>query len=72
MKIYYKIEVDCANCANTIEEVIKKTSGIISANINFMTQKLIIEFEENIDHTKIMQEILKKCKKIEPDFKIEL
>ena len=40
MKKSYKIEVDCANCANLMEEEAKKTKGVKNAVVNFMTQKL--------------------------------
>ena len=46
MKKTYKIEVDCANCANKMEEATKKVDGVKDANVNFMTQKLTIEFNE--------------------------
>ena len=46
MKKTYKIEVDCANCANLMEEATKKTTGVKDAVVNFMTQKMIVEFEE--------------------------
>ena len=44
MKKTYKIEVDCANCANLMEEAAKKTAGVASVTVNFMMHKLIIEF----------------------------
>ena len=49
MKKTYKIEVDCANCANKMEEATKKTAGVKDATVNFMTLKMIVEFEENAD-----------------------
>ena len=72
MKKTYKIEVDCANCANLIEEVAKKTSGVASATVNFMTQKMIVEFEEGQDAKAVMKDVLNACKKVEPDCEIEL
>ena len=47
MKKTYKIEVDCANCANLMEDAARKTSGVQSATVNFMTQKMIVEFACN-------------------------
>lgn len=72
MKKTYKIEVDCANCANLMEEAAKKTAGVASATVNFMMQKMIIEFEEESDEKKIMKDVVKACKKVEPDCEIEL
>lgn len=66
----YKIEVDCANCANLIETAINKIEGIQQANISFMLQKMKIVFADNANEDAILQEIRKVAKKIEPDFKI--
>ena len=72
MKKTYAIEVDCANCANLMEEAARKTEGVASAVVNFMTQKMIVEFTENADPKKVMKDVLKACKKVEPDCEIEL
>ena len=72
MKKTYRIEVDCANCANLMEEAARKTEGVASAVVNFMTQKMIVEFAENADPKKVMKDVLKACKKVEPDCGIEL
>ena len=68
----YSIEVDCANCANLMEEATKKTAGVANATVNFMTQKMIVEFEDGQDAKAVMKNVLKACKKIEPDCEIEL
>jgi len=72
VKKTYAIEVDCANCANLMEEAARKTEGVASAVVNFMTQKMIVEFAENTDPKKVMKDVLKACKKVEPDCEIEL
>lgn len=72
MKKTYNIEVDCANCANLMEEATKKTPGVASVVVNFMTQKMIVEFEDGQDAKAVMKEVLKACKKVEPDCEIEL
>ena len=71
MKKTYKIEVDCANCANLMEDATRKTEGIASATVNFMTQKMIVEFEEGQDPKKVMKNVLKACRKVESDCEIE-
>lgn len=71
MKKTYEIEVDCANCANLMEEATKKTEGIADATVNFMTQKMIVDFEEDADEKKVMKSVLKACRKVEPDCEIE-
>ncbi len=72
MKKTYKIEVDCANCANKMEEAAKKTAGVKDAVVNFMTLKMTVEFEEGQESKQIMQEVLKNCKKVEDDCEIYL
>ena len=72
MKMTYSIEVDCANCANLMEEAAQKTEGVASAVVNFMTQKMIVEFAEGADEKKTMKAVRKACKKVEPDCEIEL
>ncbi len=72
MKKTYKIEVDCANCANKMEEAAKKTTGVKDATVNFMTLKMSVEFAEGADEKAVMQEIVKNCKKVEEDCEIYL
>ena len=72
MKKTYKIEVDCANCASKMEEVTKNTTGVKDANINFMMQKMKVEFEEGADENAVMQEVRKNCKKVESDCEVFL
>ena len=70
MKKTYKIEVDCANCANLMEDAAKKTAGVQSATVNFMTQKMIVEFADGQDAGTVMAEVVKACKKVEPDCEV--
>ncbi|MEF2735315.1 MAG: cation transporter [Blautia sp.] len=72
MKKTYKIEVDCANCANLMEEAAKKTDGVANATVNFMALKMIVEFEEGREPKAVMKEVLKACRKVEPDCDIEI
>ncbi len=70
MEKTYKIEVDCANCANKMELAANKTEGVKKANVNFMMQKMVVEFEEEADEKAVMKAILKNCKKVEDDCEI--
>ena len=70
MKKTYKIEVDCANCANLMEDAARKSSGVHTATVNFMTQKMIVEFDEGMEPASVMQNVVKACKKVEPDCRI--
>lgn len=71
MKKTYKIEVDCANCANKMEEATKKTAGVANAVVNFMTQKMEVEFADGADEKAVMKAVLKNCRKVEDDCEIE-
>ena len=72
MKKTYGIEVDCANCANKMEEAANKTEGVKKAVVNFMTLKMTVEFAEGADEKKVMKEVLKNCRKVEDDCEIFL
>lgn len=72
MKKVYKIDVDCANCANLMEQATRKIEGVATATVNFMTQKITVEFQDGADPKSVMQAVLKACRKIEPDCEIEL
>lgn len=70
MKKTYKIDVDCVNCANKMEEAAKKTEGVKDASVNFMMLKMQVEFEEGQNPKEVMQQVLKNCKKVEDDCEI--
>lgn len=70
MKKSYKIDVDCANCANKMEAAAQKTPGVKNAVVNFMMLKMSVEFEEGADPKAVMQEVKKNCKKVESDCEI--
>lgn len=72
MKKTYEIEVDCASCANLMEVETKKIEGVSNAVVNFMTQKMIVEFADGADEKKVMKAVLKACRKVEPDCEISL
>ena len=72
MKKTYKIEVDCANCANLMENTTKKTPGVQNAVVNFMTQKMTVEFAEGAEPKSVMEQVRKNCKKVEDDCEIFL
>lgn len=70
MKKTYKIDVDCANCANKMEDAARHTAGVAEATVNFMTLKMIVEFEEGADVKAVMEEVRKNCKKVEDDCEV--
>ena len=72
MKKVYKMEdLDCANCAAKMERAIAKLDGVKSVTVSFLTQKMTIETEDD-DQTALMQQVVKLCKKVEPDCIIHL
>ena len=67
MKKTYKIEVDCANCANKMEEAAKKAPGIREVTVNFMTQKMIVVLEEGAEPETVMQDVVARSVKVGVD-----
>ncbi len=71
MKSKFKIKgLDCANCAAELEREISKISGIESVNISFMTEKMVLEYDET-QKDELMQKVKKVIKREEPDVVIE-
>ena len=72
MKKTYKIDVDCANCANLMEDAAKKTPGVKDCTVSFMTLKMKVEFDEGADVDAVMKNVRDNCKKVEPDCEVFL
>jgi copper chaperone CopZ len=72
MKKTYKIEVDCANCANKMEDAARKVAGVQDVTVNFMALKMNVVFEEGADPSSVMEEVAAACKKVEEDCEIYL
>ena len=70
MKKISRIDVDCANCANKMEDAANKTPGVKNAVVNFMTLKMNVEFDEGADCKEVMKSVLANCKKVEDDCEI--
>ena len=70
MKKTYKIEVDCANCAQKMEDAANTVAGVEKATVSFMTQKMKVEFAEGADPHATMENVLSACKKVEDDCEI--
>lgn len=70
MKKKFKLQdLDCANCAAKMEDAIKKIDGVRDASVSFMTQKMMIDAEDE-RFEKIMEEVVRVCAKVEPDCQI--
>lgn len=72
MKKTYKVDVDCANCANKMEKAVKNTEGVKDATLSFMTLKLKVEFEDGVDPQEVMEKARENCKIVEDDCEIFL
>lgn len=72
MRKTYQIEVDCANCAGKMEHAAAKTPGVLSASVNFMGQKMIVEFEAGVSPDDVMAQVVKNCRKATRDGEIFL
>ena len=72
MKKTYKIEVDCANCAQKMEDAANKVAGVANATVSFMTQKMKVEFVDDSDEKAVMENVVKACKRVEDDCEIYL
>lgn len=70
-KTFKVVDLDCAHCAAKMEEAIKKLPGVHDATMNFLAQKLIVDAEDE-KFDAIMKEVVKVCKKVEPDCEILL
>ncbi len=68
-KVFKLVDLDCANCAQKMEDAINKLPGVTAATVSFMTQKLTIEAD---DIDAVMKDVVKCCKKVEPDCEIVL
>ena len=72
MKKTYKIEVDCAACADKMEQAARKTQGVAAATVSFMSQKMKVEFADGSDEKAVMENVVKACKRVEDDCEIYL
>ena len=70
MKKTYKIEVDCANCAQKMEDAANTVAGVAKATVSFMTQKMIVEYAEGVDETEGISKIKRVIHRVEPDCEV--
>ena len=62
--------MDCANCAQKMEDAANTVAGVEKATVSFMTQKMKVEFAEGADPHATMENVLSACKKVEDDCEI--
>ena len=72
MKKTFELEdLDCANCARKMQEAVEKIEGVNSCSVNFMTQKMILDADDD-RFDLILKEAIKVMKKVEPDCTVVL
>lgn len=70
-KSFKMVDLDCANCAQKMEDAIKKIDGVEDASVSFLMQKLTLTAEDG-RFDDIVKQVVKTCKKVEPDCRILL
>lgn len=70
MKKKYKVAVDCAACAEKMADAATKVPGVLEATISFMTQKMLVVFEEGAREQEVMPAVVRACKRVEPDCEV--
>ena len=70
-KTFELIDLDCANCAAKMENGIKQLDGVTNASVNFLTQKMTVEADD-ARFSDVMKQVVKLCRRIEPDCEIVL
>ncbi len=68
-KVFKLDEIDCAVCADKLEDAIKKLDGVEDAKINFLTQKLTL-VADDADFDTVLDAVVKLTASIEPDCEI--
>ena len=69
-KTFKLVDLDCANCAQKMENAINKLPGV-TATVSFMAQKMLLEADDD-KFDAVLKDAVKAAKKVEPDFEIEL
>ena len=70
-KVYKVCDLDCANCAMKMEQCIKEIDGVNDASVSFMAQRIVLEMDES-KQADIEREMVRRCRRVEPDCKIKI
>ncbi|BAK97229.1 putative ATPase [Oscillibacter valericigenes Sjm18-20] len=65
-KRFVLTDLDCASCAAKMERAIKEIDGVNDAAVSFMAQKLTLDAED-ARFDAILDEVIRICRKVEPD-----
>ena len=67
MKKSFELEdLDCAHCAQKMQEAIAKIDGVKNVSVNFLAQKMLLEADDDV-FDKVLKEAVATIKKVEPD-----
>jgi copper chaperone CopZ len=70
-KTFQLIDLDCANCAQKMEDAVRKIDGVEDVQVSFLTQKMILAADDS-SFDKIVKQAVKVCRRIEPDCEIRI
>lgn len=70
-KTFDLVDLDCANCAQKMEDAVRKIDGVEDVSVSFLTQKMTLTADD-AKFDKIVKQAVKACKRIEPDCEIQL
>lgn len=68
-KSFQLTDLDCANCAQKMEDAIRKLDGVQDAEVSFLMQKLTLTADDD-RFDEILKKVVKTCRKVEPDCRI--
>lgn len=70
-KTFDLVDLDCANCAQKMEDAVRKIDGVENVQVSFLTQKMTLTADD-AKFDKIIKQAVKVCRRIEPDCEIQL
>ena len=69
MKKKFACEIDCANCAQKVEDAIRKVDGVVDVKVNFLVQKFTLEAED-ASFEQILDAAIRAGQRVEADFTV--
>nr|WP_308509123.1 cation transporter [uncultured Stomatobaculum sp.] len=69
MKKKFACEIDCANCAQKVEDAIRKVDGVVDVKVNFLMQKFTLEAED-ASFEQVLDAAIRAGQQVEADFTV--
>ena len=66
-KVFILEDLDCAHCAEKIQNEVAGIAGVLSSKCTLLTQKLMLELADDADVSAISKEVKSIVNKFEPD-----